>query len=531
MNSSRLLLILVYFLLSIPFSTAWSCGGFFCQQLPINQAAEQIVFRQEGSQITTMVQITYSGTAENFGWVLPVPTTPELSIGNNQTFLELERVTRPQFLLTREGNACPVDSDDSNDVADGSPDDIPEGVNIEEALRVGPFDALIISSDDPNALAAWLADNNLDLSSRGEELLAPYIAENMKFVVLRLQRNRAVGDIQPIILKYESDKPSIPIKLTAVAAEDDMGVLVWLLGSARAVPDNYLHVIPNYTLLNWYAGSRNAYASYQNLVTVAMNEAGGQGFASDYAGNFPNLTSTFTTSQQYSNLLNEFQSTTSAAFISAFFGRISDAQIQSSIQTLLPHDNVSIYFDPEALSAEFTSEQLDNARTSITDLVQNEIIPSFDNSLDILNTDLYLTRLYTTLSADEMISDPTFVFNSEMEDQPLQRRALLQTDCTANGTRWTLTLGEGTDREGELVIDAYDDIPSNTPPELTQNSAWQIAKTDVEGSPEINSQEDFPVARIGDRPIDDDGGGALGVTLLIISLLIIMIGYLARKLE
>ena len=85
-------------------------------------------------------------------------------------------------------------------------------------------------------------------------------------------------------MNYESDQPMIPIRLTAVAALPDMGVLVWLLGSARAVPLNYLHVTPNYTRLNWYAGTTNAYASYQTLITAAMDEAGGQGFATDYAG-------------------------------------------------------------------------------------------------------------------------------------------------------------------------------------------------------------------------------------------------------
>lgn len=141
---------------------------------------------------------------------------------------------------------------------------------------MGPFDAQIISGDDSQAVASWLAENNFDLTDRGAELLEPYVDANMKFVVLKLQSDRDVGNIQPIIMKYESEQPMIPLRLTAIAAEDDMGVLVWLLSDSRAVPENFLHVTPNYTQLNWYTGSRNAYVSYQSLITAAMDEAGGQ---------------------------------------------------------------------------------------------------------------------------------------------------------------------------------------------------------------------------------------------------------------
>ena len=57
---------------------ARACGGFFCQAVPINQAAEQIIFRQNGDQVTAVVLIQYVGDAEDFSWVLPVPGVPSL---------------------------------------------------------------------------------------------------------------------------------------------------------------------------------------------------------------------------------------------------------------------------------------------------------------------------------------------------------------------------------------------------------------------------------------------------------------------
>jgi len=209
----------------------YACGGFFCDFVPINQAGEQIIFRQQGSQTTAMIKIDYAGPAEDFGWVLPVPETPEISLGSDLTFTELELNTRPQFLLERVGEGCPVlesnftDGTTANAVPRSAEEVGGNAVVIEQTLSVGPFDALVISSDDSQALATWLADNNLDLTEQGTGLLEPYISANSKFVVLKLKSSADVGSIQPIILKYQASAPVIPMTLTAVAAEEDMGVL------------------------------------------------------------------------------------------------------------------------------------------------------------------------------------------------------------------------------------------------------------------------------------------------------------------
>jgi len=263
-----------------------ACGGFFCTTVPIDQAGEQIIFRKDGDTITAIVRILYEGNPEDFSWVVPVPDTPELSTGSDATFDELDRITRPVFNLTTIGQSCtPVFASlgsldggfaEAATAADSS-------VVVEQELVVGPYEIQVISGTDASEMISWLTERNYDLSDRGEELITPYVEDGMKFVALRLSANQTSGSIQPLIMKYKSDKPMVPIRLTAVAAQEDMGVVTWIVGDARAVPENYLHVIPNYTKLNWYTGSFNAYVSYQTLITDAMDEAGGQGFATDFA--------------------------------------------------------------------------------------------------------------------------------------------------------------------------------------------------------------------------------------------------------
>ena len=491
-----------------------ACGGFFCELVPINQAAEQIVFRQADGETTAMVRILYSGAAENFGWVLPVPETPTLSIGSDGTFVELEALTRPQFQLTRTGEACQITFDDADTAASptlAQDANETEGVVVEQMLSVGPFDAQIISSDNPDALAMWLADNNLDLTERGSELLVPYIEANMKFVVLKLQNTADAGDIQPIILRYPSEQPMIPLRLTAVAAEDNMGILVWLLGESRAVPDNFLHVIPNYTRLNWYTGSNNAYASYQTLITLAMDEAGGQGFATDMAGRL-SFTESLTTSENLVSLLDSLTTASDAEYVAQIWQQGLDASVTEAILVALPlpeGQNSLLYGDATALAVFYTTTQLESARTTVNEVIQTQLIEPLDNAIELLDDELYLTRLYTTLSAEEMLVDPTFVFNPDMPDQPQTREAMLDAACTDQGTDWTLTLGEGTGRTDSVVIDGRGQPPV-TAVAVDQDASWQVANTASSGSPIVVSETTFDTASVG--TFEQDFSGSTGTS-------------------
>ncbi len=501
-----------------------ACGGFFCQTTPINQAGEQIVFRQQGNEITAMVRILYSGSADEFSWVVPVPSSPEISLGADTTFNELDFATRPQFILERRGEQCetfpPVVAPVNASTNDGD-EESANGVVIEEELEVGPFEIDIVSSDNPDDLAIWLEDNNYQLTDRGSELIAPYVTAGMKFVAVKLLDGEDTGSIQPLLMKYTSDKPVIPIRLTAVAATPDMGVLAWIVADARAVPENYEHVTPNYTRLNWFAGSFNAYASYQSLITDAMNESdGGKGFATDYAGGITEeIASRLTTPESIESFLSDIENLNDADFIvSSLFGSGDVAARLALLQRQLPPQNdndQNVYLDSAALQFLYSPQQLSAARAALLDNIVTREIEPLRNATALLPQGAYMTRLYTTLSAEEMTLDPSFNYNSSMPEQAIERNALLESTCTDNGTEWTLTLGEGTDRVGEVVVAANQPVPFAAAPAgvSTQPAAILRQRTSADAAPELIFKADPGVLEIAaDGTIRNSGGS--GVTIL-----------------
>lgn len=490
---------------------AFGCGGFFCQAIPIDQAGEQIVFRQEGDQVTAMVLIQYQGDAKDFSWVVPVPGIPEFAVGSDLVFPALEQATRAQFRLDIEGAPCPSPDfplfgfpGSNGNNANGSFDFASEdGVQILKETAVGPFDIVVVTSDDPEAMAIWLKENDYDLTERGSELIAPYVADGMNFVAVRLQQNQGVGDIKPLIMRYDSDQPMVPIRLTAVAAMPDMGVLVWLLGESRAVPLNYLHVEPNWTRFDWF-NAFGGYAQFQDLITEAMDMAGGQGFATEYAGRDIDYVTSIPNPDRYRDELARYAALEDDA---AFVVGVQDSftfpqdQISEVVRRALPlpegTDPVA-YRIESILTLVFTKEELAAARDEITNEIVNNIITPLMEAIDILDDDLYMTRFYTTLSPEEMTLDPVFSFNPDLPDQPNVRRATLEQSCSLGTSQWDLRLGEGTGRDGELVIRGVGD-PFEVPPTVDQPPFAFTEELSTSGQGKRVEENEFEVLNLGNR--------------------------------
>lgn len=519
---------------------AAACGGFFCSLVPINQAAEQIIFKQLGNDVTAVVQIQYVGEAENFSWVVPVPGVPTFSVGSNLLFQTLEPLTRPSFNLTESGEVCLGDLPNM-DVSPVATTAIPEGaadsdVDVVASETVGPYDVQVIHSDDPEALANWLVDNNYDLSDRGEALIEPYVTAGMNFVVLKLSQGQGVGDIQPLVMNYLTEEVMIPIRLTAVAAADDMGVLVWLLGEGRAVPTNYPHVTVNYSQVDWFNGSQNAYLSYQQLVADAMDEAGGQGFATDYAGTELDAWAALSLVKEQANeQLMQLSATASGAdymrLATAAPAGLSVTRLLEifAIDLPLPEGvSTGVYWDGGQLSALFTDQQLASSRATVESEIYDTLIVGINDSFDVFEAPHYLTRLYTRLSAAEMTLDPILDFNPTMAGQSLLRQASLVSACVDDVTQWSVTLGEGTGRAGELIMDGVGLPPtyfSALPVE--QSFVQSVDLTSAEAEAESITQNSFDTLKYVstasgiEAEVEEEafsfkrsGGGGIGFGLL-----------------
>ncbi len=414
-------------ILTLP-QRAEACGGFFCSRTPIDQSGEKIAFAVGKDGIEVHVQIQYVGDAKQFSWVVPVHAKPALSVGSPQFFNYLDNVTSPRFQLDwQQSNACfgrggvLAGAEDANA---GPPQ--ATGVTVVSQEQVGPYDAAILQATDAKALTDWLTQNGYDLTPAGQTAIGGYVGPDYYFVALKLQQDKGTGDLRPIVLKMTGVPPCIPIKLTAIAARPNMPIIAYVFSDTRAVPQNYRHVLINESKIDWLSGGSN----YRTVATSAVDEAGGKAFLTELAGPVKPLTDRFGGLRQLARFdtakLSLIPHPVDFAAELLNQGFAQDPSIQSFLRKYIPMPKSLV----GAVSEQQFYNQLAQYRSQIDSdpgrapfdakgfalELQEVIVVPLQGAQKILDTQPYLTRLFTTMSAEEMDVDPEFQFNPDVGD-------------------------------------------------------------------------------------------------------------------
>ena len=415
---------------------AQACGGLFCSATaPVNQAAERIIFSKNADgTVTAVVQIQYQGPSEEFAWVLPVPGIPDVNVSSDLAFARLQQASNPQYSFTTEVEGrCKQDRGSNSASAAGPSGDFGSGgtggsggVDVLASGTVGPYDYDVVKPDmsyeNPgDVVVQWLTSEGYDVVPPGGDpddiaaLLGAYLQGGMNLIAFRLTKGNDTGTIRPIRITYESDQPMIPIRPTAVAANDDMGVMVWVLGESRAVPVNYKALELNQALINWLSGGSN----YNQVVMAAANEAGGQGFVAERAG----------PSSDYDNV------------VILDFEREDWEALRTSAEALTPAELLSEsgrrfggWDGYDELLEDFPRTGFDTQ--AFIDALGDTVVEPMIATQELLASRPYVTRLYTTLSAPEMDLDPLFDFNPDLPSVSNLHTARRVIECHRSVYRW-----------------------------------------------------------------------------------------------
>lgn len=479
--------------------SAFACGGFFCNNsTPVNQAAERIIFAMDGEEVTQIVEVMYEGPAEAFSWVLPVPGTPTPGVSSVQAFDQLQQATNPTYQLQRTFDpGCNLDfASGDGDIlvgsgGDGDGDGDGPVVTVIDSGSVGPFNYETISVDaadeDPGAVAVqWLTDNGYDAGPRAAEVLGPYLQNGLNLIAFRLQKGKSAGAIRPITLSYEANAAAIPIRPTAVAANDDMPILVWVLGEERAVSTNYLDLQLNELLIDWF----NPGNTYNDVVIAAADEAGGQGFVTELSGSTEGYSELILQSWMWSL----FEGYTEEDPVEEVLVNVTERFAQFDgfaevlAETLPLRDGFSVedfqscpycYFHPGTAGdlglggapGEFDDTPIPETDPIFTvDLaaflagVEAQVYAPIADTAALFDEFSHVTRFYTTMSADEMTLDPVFEFNPDLDD--VSNIHVAEQVLSCEDDFWTVTLADGQEVHGSGTVWPYSlgdaaDLPAN----------------------------------------------------------------------
>lgn len=239
--------------------TAWAFCGFYVAKADTklyNQASQVVIARNGDRTILTMAN-DYQGEVKDFAIVVPVPVVlqkDQVHVGDPEIIERLDAFSAPRLVEYFDPDPCnPPMSDSrfpaapSRAMGGGARGDLDEsnlGVTIEARFSVGEYDILILSAKESNGLETWLRGNGYRIPRGANQLLRPYIRQNMKFFVAKvnLEKFEDAGYqfLRPLQMAYESPRFMLPVRLGMMNATTEQDLIVYVLSpKGQAEITNY----------------------------------------------------------------------------------------------------------------------------------------------------------------------------------------------------------------------------------------------------------------------------------------------------
>ena len=286
-------------------STADAFCGFYVagSSEQLTNKATRVALMRDGTRTVLSMSNDYDGPAEDFAMVVPVPVV--LQRENVRTlphdvFTHLESLTAPRLVEYWEEDPCapippPMPQAASAGMMGGggvrrraAREEL--GVRIEAQFTVGEYEVVVLSATESTGLETWLRRNRYNIPQGAAEYMAPYVREQWKFFVARVDIERAQrrpsGGVRLSPLRFHYDAPDfrLPVRLGLLNATGAQDLLVYILHpTSRFEVANYPNAFIPTNLDVANSARQNFGELYARLFDYTLDQAGGRAVITEYA--------------------------------------------------------------------------------------------------------------------------------------------------------------------------------------------------------------------------------------------------------
>lgn len=188
---------------------------------------------------------SFKSEAEDFGFLVPSPSKPELAESGNEAFPYLQKITEPEVITQKRpssGVGCGCGLKSNAPVATVRAD-IAEVRVLEEKMVAG-FHAKVLEADTIDVLVTWLKENGYVYSPEVAAWAKPYVDGKWKITALKVAKKKdddKTKDVTASALRmsFKTDRPLFPYrepdstKSAASLGANDRLLRVYFLADAR----------------------------------------------------------------------------------------------------------------------------------------------------------------------------------------------------------------------------------------------------------------------------------------------------------
>ncbi len=235
----------------------------------VNMPDQEALIHWADGVETMVIQTGFSGEGDEFAWVVPTPSEPEVTASTTGLFTTLRVLTAPKMKHTESmlflffwlvalsvlccaagryidvlivltlialvvGVLLPASGAARSVVTVGTTEVHQRGV-------VGNYEVAVISSDDADSLSGWLEDNGFYISDDSRQAIEHYVFEGWYFTATRLRPELAAEGgalTHPLGFRFAVEKPIYPLRLTA-AGSTLLDIDLYVFGPERAAVDGF----------------------------------------------------------------------------------------------------------------------------------------------------------------------------------------------------------------------------------------------------------------------------------------------------
>ncbi len=291
MKKLTIIWVVVLLMMIICFSqSVFGDGKFYYREhipneIPYQRAILAYGNGEEFLLLQTKYQVSNNGTLEDFGWIVPVPSLPELGsmepADAQDIFFNLARWTEPNivqmiwfysvlalvlvvavvglFIVGIYQSWCrkrifnrPLLYAISLSIMFALIGIMPtsrkvgiSSVDIVREQQVGVYEAKVIQATNASDLVQWLTENGFYFDDTDTAVFDDYIQKNWYFVTAKISAtasskvNSSDGLVAPLILQFQSNEAIYPFALTATSGTKTE-VLLYVLSTYPMLTDNHL---------------------------------------------------------------------------------------------------------------------------------------------------------------------------------------------------------------------------------------------------------------------------------------------------
>jgi hypothetical protein len=188
---------------------------------PVVNADQTVVLLWDAASQTEhfIRRASFKSQADDFGFLVPSPSYPNLEESGDRAFPYLQKITEPERQRVPRSSGMECGCTKSNNISKSTTESksTKESVTVLEEKTVAGFDAAVLETRSAGALVGWLKDHGYAFSPQVEAWAKPYVESGWKITALKVTKDKDARDKQSVAasalrISFKAERPLFPYR-------------------------------------------------------------------------------------------------------------------------------------------------------------------------------------------------------------------------------------------------------------------------------------------------------------------------------